>query len=210
MNIKTLVTIIFTTLGVVLAAMAGHDLFLPDLDPWLAGIKGTSLTITFAAGVACIVLVLAIHVVTGLNTHLYAVKGKPKKEKREYYGPGADSFNGAYGDRDGGGADVQSMVRGAFATQAPPAEMQTPIQQPVSYETTPIPVVVPQRTNDAVDPLAFVQSGETPAGAAASANPLYGGIVEKKATTNVSNYPGQSGNVNYDPAYGGGTPQKRT
>ena len=150
----------------------------------------------------CSRIVLLILLVSANNHRLSASVAAPQKGQREYYGPGSDSFNGAYGDRTASGGDVHSMVSGAFArTVAPEPE-------PVNYKpqpnaAPPTPVQVPVRTNDAVDPLTFAQSAETPAGAAANMNPLYGGIVETKKPEYVSNYSSVASNVNYDPAYGG-------
>ena len=199
---KNVVIIILTTIGAILSVMAGHDIFLKNSPTWLTGIEGSSLMTVFIAGLVCLGIVLVILLVSANNHRLSASVTKPQKGQREYYGPGSDSFNGAYGDRTTSGGDVHSMVSGAFARTVPPEP------EPVNYKPQPTappptPVQVPVRSNDAVDPLTFARSGETPAGAAANMNPLYGGIVEPKKPEYVSNYASVASNVNYDPAYGG-------
>ena len=197
---KNVIIIILTTIGAILTVMAGHDIFLKNSPTWLTGIEGSSLMTIFIAGLVCLAIVLVILLVSANNHRLMASVSAPQKGQREYYGPGSDSFNGAYGDRTASGGDIHSMVSGAFARTV------SPEPEPVNYKPQPTappptPVQVPVRTNDAVDPLTFAQSAETPAGAAANMNPLYGGIVETKKT--VTNYASAAGNVNYDPAYGG-------
>ncbi|MBR5420468.1 MAG: hypothetical protein IK115_04900 [Lachnospiraceae bacterium] len=201
MSVKNVVILILSTLGAVLLVMGGHDLLFPAATSWAVGFEGTELYIFTGAGAACILGVVIIIVASAANHRLSSSVSAPVKEKAEYYGPGSDEFNGAFGDRAGGGADVHSMVKGAFASSAAvqPAAPVQPVVQPVTQQ--PVAVDVPVRSNEAVDPVAFAASRETPAGAAASANPLYGGIVETKKADYVSPYAGQVGTVNYDPAY---------
>ena len=199
---KNVIIIILATLGAILSVMAGHDIFFKDSPTWLTGIEGKSLTVVFVIGLVCLLGVVIILLVDANNHRLSSSVTAPHKEQRQYYGPGSDSFNGAYGDRTASGGDVHSMVSGAFARTVPAEPEPAPIQQK-PFAPVPTPVQVPVRTNDAVDPEAFARSGETPAGAAANMNPLYGGIVETKKPEFVSNYASVASNVNYDPAYGG-------
>ncbi len=199
---KNVIIIILATLGAILSVMAGHDIFFKDSPTWLTGIDGNSLTIMFAIGLACLLAVVVILLVDANNHRLSASVTAPRKEQRQYYGPGSDSFNGAYGDRASSGGDVHSMVSGAFARTVSTEPEPAPVQQK-PFASVPTPVQVPVRTNDAVDPEAFARSAETPAGAAANMNPLYGGIVETKKPEFVSNYASVASNINYDPAYGG-------
>lgn len=198
---KNIVIIILTTLGAILTVMAGHDIVFKNSPTWLTGIEGNSLTIVLIAGLVCLGIVLAILLVSANNHRISASVSAPDKSQREYYGPGADSFNGSYGDRTASGGDVHSMVSGAFARTVAPDPEPAPTK-PVPTANAPIPVQVPVRTNEAVDLETFARSAETPAGAAANMNPLYGGIVETKNINYVSPLAGQSANVNYDPAYG--------
>ncbi|MBR6257735.1 MAG: hypothetical protein IKR23_10185 [Lachnospiraceae bacterium] len=198
---KNIVIIILTTLGGILTVMSGHDLIFTNSQTWLTGIEGSSLTVVLIAGLVCLAIVGVILLVSANNHRISASVSAPDKSQREYYGPGADSFNGAYGDRTASGGDVRNMVSGAFARTVSPDPEPAPVK-PVPMANAPVPVQVPVRTNDAVDPVAFARSGETPAGAAANMNPLYGGIVETKKTDYVSPYAGVASNVNYDPAYG--------
>lgn len=198
---KNVVIIILSTLGGLLSVLAGHDLFFKNSATWLTGIEGSSLTTVFIAGLVCLAAVAVILLVDASNHRLSASVSAPQKGQREYYGPGSDSFNGAYGDRTASGGDVHSMVSGAFARTVSVEPEPAPVQQRPTAPA-PAPVQVPPRSNEAVDPVAFAHSAETPAGAAASANPLYGGIVETTKNDYVSPYAGVSGNVNYDPAYG--------
>ncbi|MBP5607557.1 MAG: hypothetical protein J6X66_04720 [Lachnospiraceae bacterium] len=199
---KNVVIIILTTLGAILTVMSGHDLIFKNSQTWLTGIEGSSLTTVLIAGLVCLAAVGVILLVDASNHRLSSSVTAPQKAHREYYGPGADSFNGAYGDRTASGGDVHSMVSGAFARTVSVEPEPAPVQQRPMV-SIPEPVQVPPRTNDAVDPIAFAHSAETPAGAAANMNPLYGGIVETKKADYVSPYAGVGGNVNYDPAYGG-------
>ncbi len=203
--LKNLVSIVLGTIGVILIVMGGHDLFFKGDSTWATGIEGTALVIFFGAGIACLVIVAAIWIIGSARSRFAPSVNAPVKQKREYYGPGSDDFNGAYGDRAGGGSDVSSMVRGAFAGSArvQPTAPSTPAPQ-VNANTYAAPQAVPVKGNDALDPHAFAASGETPAGAAASMNPLYGGVVETKKPDYVSPLAGQAADVNYDPAYGGG------
>ena len=200
--LKNLVSIVLGTVGGILVVMGGHDLFFKESSRWLTGIEGSALIMFFGAGIACLVILAAIWIIGSARARFAPSVNAPVKQKREYYGPGSDDFNGAYGDRVSG-SDVSSMVRGAFAGSARVQPEAAPAPQ-VNLNTYNAPQTVPVKGNEALDPNAFAASAETPAGAAASMNPLYGGVVETKKPDYVSPLAGQGAGVNYDPAYGGG------
>ena len=203
-TLKTLVSIVLGTIGAILLVMGGHDLFFKDATPWATGFDGITLVI---AGAVCLVIVIAIWVIGAAREHFAPSVNAPVKQKREYYGPGSDDFNGAYGDRVGSGSDISSMVRGAFAGSARVQPEATAPAPQVNIAPVSVAQAAPVKGNDALDPHAFAASGETPAGAAANMNPLYGGVMETKKPDYVSPLAGQAAGVNYDPAYGGGQPQ---
>ncbi len=179
--------------------------------------------ITSGLGLLCLIISIIFIVMT-----IKSAKERPAfaptsgNSNHEYYGPqGADQpYQAGYSTtaRKANVANneptIKDMVGGAFASSGTPSVSGT---LPPTTPATPFgnqmgpqgaePVLSSLKQRQPVMPEAqpYVSpfAATTPAGADASANPLYGGGATPAAPTEyVSPLANQSGNLNYNPAYG--------
>ena len=174
-------------------------------------------------GLLCLIVSIIVIVLT-----IKSIKEAPSfapvsgNGNHEYYGPqGADQpYQGGYSTtaRKANIANneptIKDMVGGAFASSRtpsvsgtlPPTTPATPFgNQTGPQGTEPVLSSLKQRQPVMPEAQPYISpfSSTTPAGADASANPLYGGGATPAAPTEyVSPLANQSGNLNYNPAYG--------
>ena len=183
----------------------------------------TAAYVTSAIGLLCLIVsIIVIVLVIKSAKQTPALAPTAGAGNYEYYGPqGADQpYQGGYSTtaRKANIANneptIKDMVGGAFASSGtpsvsgtlPPTTPATPFgRQTGPQGTEPVLSSLKQRQPVMPEAQPYVSpfASTTPAGADASANPLYGGSAAPTTPTEyVSPLANQSGNLNYNPAYG--------
>ena len=175
-----------------------------------------------AIGILCLIASVVIIVLVVKSFKETPDHAPTTGAKYEYYGPqGADQpYQSGYSTTArtaniaNKGPSVKDMVGGAFASSGtpsvsgtlPPTTPATPFgNQTGPQGTEPVLSSLKQRQPVMPEAQPYVSpfASTTPAGADASANPLYGGSAAPTTPTEyVSPLANQSGNLNYNPAYG--------
>ena len=183
----------------------------------------TAAYIMSGVGLLCLIVsIIMIVLVIKAAKETPAPAPTASSSSHEYYGPqGADQpYQGGYSTtaRKANVANkepsIKDMVGGAFANSGtptvsgtlPPTTPATPFgSQTGPQGAEPVLSSLKQRQQPMPEAQPYVSpfASTTPAGADASANPLYGGGAAPATPTEyVSPLANQSGNVNFNPAYG--------
>ena len=213
--------------GSLKAGESFENYFLPYVFEPIAAPKACY--IMAAIGILCLIASVVIIVLVVKSIKETPDYAPTTGTKYEYYGPqGADQpYQGGYSTTArtaniaNKGPSVKDMVGGAFANsgQLPPTTPATPFGNKDGTSNSELLSSLKQRQQPAPEPQPYVSpftpagadasqnplygGAYVPAGADASANPLYGGAVEPATPEEyVSPLANQSGNLNYNPAYG--------